>query len=126
MTHNPDDYRPATVEWSQFAACVGVGQLMFPDPSDSRGTHAAKRVCAVCPVRSECLNQAFEGGETWGVWGGFTPAERTALRRRVARNNLRVVNGADVVLLCLASLIAEAAGLDLDEIDELVAEGDAA
>ncbi len=36
-------------------------------------------VCRRCPVRTKCLNQALEAGETVGVWGGLTPAERASL-----------------------------------------------
>ena len=30
----------------------------------------AKDVCSGCPVRLECLADALERGEIWGVWGG--------------------------------------------------------
>lgn len=36
-------------------------------------------VCRRCPVRTKCLNQALEAGETVGVWGGLTPAQRASL-----------------------------------------------
>ena len=36
----------------------------------------AKKVCAMCPVRTDCLNWAIEHDETEGVWGGMGPAER--------------------------------------------------
>jgi WhiB family redox-sensing transcriptional regulator len=39
----------------------------------------AVTVCRRCPVRSRCLNQALDAGETLGVWGGLTPAQRAAL-----------------------------------------------
>ena len=39
----------------------------------------AVEICQRCPVRSRCLNQALEAGETLGVWGGLTPAQRAAL-----------------------------------------------
>ena len=39
----------------------------------------AVEVCHRCPVRSRCLDQALEAGETLGVWGGLTPAQRAAL-----------------------------------------------
>ncbi len=43
---------------------------------------AAKRVCARCPVRRECLNWALGNGQTVGVWGGMGEDERIALLRR--------------------------------------------
>lgn len=30
----------------------------------------AKRLCADCPIRSDCLASALSRGEPWGVWGG--------------------------------------------------------
>lgn len=39
----------------------------------------AVEVCQRCPVSTRCLNQALEAGETLGVWGGLTPAQRAAL-----------------------------------------------
>ncbi len=30
----------------------------------------AKAMCAKCPLRSNCLNDALDREEPWGVWGG--------------------------------------------------------
>lgn len=38
---------------------------------------AAKAICDnICPVRTECLQWAYEHDERDGIWGGLTPAER--------------------------------------------------
>ena len=42
----------------------------------------ARAVCAGCPVAGECLTWAVETNQTDGIWGGHTPAERRAVRRR--------------------------------------------
>lgn len=42
----------------------------------------AKEVCGRCPVKPECAEYAVIGQEPYGVWGGLTPAERNAIRRR--------------------------------------------
>jgi WhiB family transcriptional regulator, redox-sensing transcriptional regulator len=34
------------------------------------GADEAKRLCASCPIRVECLAGALLRGEPWGVWGG--------------------------------------------------------
>jgi WhiB family redox-sensing transcriptional regulator len=44
----------------------------------------ARAVCSGCPVRDECLQWALSTGQAAGVWGGLTPDERRALRRRPA------------------------------------------
>lgn len=66
--------------WAHRAACR-QGQ---PDDLFVRGAeqHRAKRVCAGCPVRTECLAEALDGRIEWGVWGGMTERERRALLRR--------------------------------------------
>lgn len=42
----------------------------------------AKKVCAGCPVKTECLAEALDNRIEWGVWGGMTERERRALLRR--------------------------------------------
>ena len=36
-------------------------------------------MCARCPVLAECAAYALAAGEPYGVWGGFTVAERRRL-----------------------------------------------
>ncbi len=66
--------------WSDFAACKGLR----PDELFVRGAaqNRAKQVCALCPVRTECLAEALDNSIEWGVWGGMTERERRALLRR--------------------------------------------
>lgn len=44
--------------------------------------NSAKQVCTGCPVRIDCLVEALDNHEQWGVWGGMTERERRALHRR--------------------------------------------
>jgi len=46
---------------------------------DEASFDRAVEVCRTCPVRARCLNEALNAGETLGVWGGLTPAQRAAL-----------------------------------------------
>ncbi|MEE2038638.1 WhiB family transcriptional regulator [Nocardiopsis sp. CT-R113] len=42
--------------------------LFFAEaPAD---VETAKAVCGACPVREQCLTDALERREPWGVWGG--------------------------------------------------------
>ena len=72
--------------WRADALCVQVDPDLF-FPETDRGTAfdrqvtAAKRVCAGCPVRTQCLDYALRVLPE-GIAGGTTPAERNALRRQ--------------------------------------------
>jgi len=73
--------------WRDIAACSGDRGALFYPPlrSERRSVKAArevraKRVCATCPVRTDCLEQALTFGERYGIWGGLTDAERRHLR----------------------------------------------
>ena len=71
--------------WAERALCARA------DPDACYPEHhaliaAAKRICATCPVRAQCLEYALSGADTWrgittGIWGGTTPRERSQLRQ---------------------------------------------
>lgn len=67
-------------DWATQAAC----RAQKPDDLFVRGAeqNQAKRVCAGCPVRTECLIEALDNEIEWGVWGGMTERERRALIKR--------------------------------------------
>jgi len=73
--------------WVLEANCRGRTHLFFaPDDSESRADRRrreaqAKSVCNECVVRVECLQEAFEADERFGIWGGLTERERRAARR---------------------------------------------
>lgn len=75
--------------WHAEAACASGEHdydLWFPArlPSQRNTDYSrAQAVCVKeCPVRLQCLDYALRAGETEGVWGGMTPSQRHALRRR--------------------------------------------
>lgn len=45
-------------------------------PSDGVGVEIAKRICAECPVKTECLEYALENRIDHGVWGGTSERQR--------------------------------------------------
>jgi WhiB family transcriptional regulator, redox-sensing transcriptional regulator len=85
---------PDSWDWQRRGACRGRGTAQFFHPDGERGSsrarreEAAKRVCYGCPVRAECAAHALTVREPYGVWGGFTEAERL---------HLLVVGGQDLV-----------------------------
>ena len=55
--------------WWAHAACTDQPTDLFF--ADGRGRLAeAVRVCATCPVRRDCYQDARARGEEYGVWGG--------------------------------------------------------
>jgi WhiB family transcriptional regulator, redox-sensing transcriptional regulator len=53
-------------------------EAFFPEKGGS--TRDAKRVCAGCPVRMECLEYALGNDERFGIWGGLSERERRRVR----------------------------------------------
>ena len=76
--------KPAASDaWQEFANCRSVDpELFFPNGTGGTITSAinnAKKVCASCLVRTECLDWAVETGQYNGVWGGLDEKERVGL-----------------------------------------------
>ncbi len=78
--------------WMDRARCRTVGgpDLMNHDGTGMKAARLderAKRVCAPCPVRAECLAYAlamegtYPAGFRGGIWGGHTAKERAAMVR---------------------------------------------
>ena len=69
--------------WRAKAACRDLDtDLFFPDSEADAGP--ALEVCAVCPVRAECLEWALATRQHDGIWGGATETARKRIRRRRA------------------------------------------
>lgn len=72
-----DNYDPE--DWTERALCAQTDpDAFFPDVGQT--TRHAKRTCAACEVRTECLEYALTHDERFGVWGGYSERERRALR----------------------------------------------
>jgi WhiB family redox-sensing transcriptional regulator len=73
------------IHWSELAVCRSVDpELFFPLKGDNATTKRAKRVCASCPVASECLEYGID--MAYGIYGGTTGLERRQIRNRRERN----------------------------------------
>ena len=79
---SPDHHTPA---WMDHARCRTLSPGEF-FPSDGVGVEVAKRVCAECAVKTECLEYALTYRIDHGVWGGCSERERRRIlrSRRVA------------------------------------------
>ena len=67
--------------WQELALCRQVDPAPF-FPKMGGSARAAKRICAMCDVRPECLSYALHTSPPpMGVWGGTTEDERLDIRR---------------------------------------------
>ena len=77
-------------DWYALAACSGKSNLFMLTDANSEprlgggrraDIAAAKALCESCPARLPCLELGIEVGDH-GVWGGLSPIELRAIRRR--------------------------------------------
>ena len=96
-------------DWRDDALCRQVdGNLWFPKQGASLAP--AKKICAVCPVRLECLDYALTTGQHEGVWGGLSANQREGMGRRDMGRERRANRAAQLV----------AAGVEIAEIAEII------
>ena len=76
------------LDWTDAAACRNSeGALFYPADTAERKEDrlerelVAKRICASCGVREDCLEAALARHETYGIWGGLNEFERRGLLR---------------------------------------------
>jgi WhiB family redox-sensing transcriptional regulator len=82
----PDPQQTPTADvtdgsWRLYARCAETDpEAFFPGKGES--SRSAKRVCAGCTVRAECLEYALTYDVRFGIWGGVSERERRRMRRR--------------------------------------------
>lgn len=96
--------------WRARAACSTADpDLFFPDSDTPKEQiEQAKQICASCPVRQACLEDAIRSGESEAICGGLTGRERRSvvalegrrLRRpgRASARQLAVKHGAHLLV----------------------------
>jgi WhiB family redox-sensing transcriptional regulator len=76
------DVEAKLTSWISRAACRQASPgLFYPAQGESPAARRyredrAKRVCAQCPVRIDCLDHALKTGQGLGVWRGMNEPER--------------------------------------------------
>lgn len=78
------------MKWFERAACRESHVSVFfpPDAREPDAWNMARFVCAMCPVRKECLELVIDlesSDDKWGMFGGLTPYERKMKRRKKAK-----------------------------------------
>lgn len=48
----------------------------------------AREICATCPVQSQCLQEAVDNKEQYGMWGGAAPIGRKRIERKHRRRRM--------------------------------------
>jgi len=67
--------------WQADSLCAQTDpEAFFPEKGGS--TRDAKKICASCDVRAQCLEYALSNDERFGIWGGLSERERRKLRKR--------------------------------------------
>lgn len=67
-------------EWYARGVCAQTDPEAFY-PQLGGSTVPAKKVCAICPVESQCREYALANGEPHGVWGGTSEQDRRRILR---------------------------------------------
>ncbi|WP_051362502.1 WhiB family transcriptional regulator [Amycolatopsis thermoflava] len=76
-------------DWHERGACQLFPELDWIAPGGEKPTPrqraaaetACRVICAACPVRMLCAEDALRRGEPWGIWGGLDRKDRTAVAR---------------------------------------------
>lgn len=79
----PPQWHPSrTPHWTDLAECTDADpEEWFPETGENGSR--AKRICARCRVREECLDYAVSSPDLLdGIWGGTTEHERRPLRKQ--------------------------------------------
>lgn len=68
------------VDWRDGALCAQIGGNAW-FPNSAQAAAEARRICAVCDVRPECLEHALTYDERFGIWAGLSQAQLDRIRR---------------------------------------------
>ena len=69
------------LSWQADALCAQTDpEAFFPEKGGS--TREAKKICAQCDVKAQCLEFALSIDARFGIWGGLSERERRKLKKR--------------------------------------------
>jgi WhiB family redox-sensing transcriptional regulator len=72
--------RPAAgrMDWRHLGLCEPDDRLFV----EGAAQRTATRLCRGCPVQVECLAEALQSRQDWGIWGGLTERQRRLVLKR--------------------------------------------
>lgn len=79
VDHHPDTFTPE----------IDANATVLARRAHTEAILAALRICATCPVREQCLADAYETGDKWTIRGGTTGEQRVQSRRVAAIRDLQ-------------------------------------
>lgn len=56
-------------------------RLFFPLGNTDMYGDSRRKICSACPVQIQCLDYGEYISPDQGAWGGFTPKQRSAMRK---------------------------------------------
>lgn len=64
--------------WTEHALCSQTDPEAFFPKKGANGLllKRVRDICAICPVKQDCLDAALAGGISHGIWGGTTGKQR--------------------------------------------------
>ena len=74
------------MDWQVGAECAknkNREKIEFFFSEEPKEKAVARSMCAICPVRKECIKWALETSQIWGIWGGKDEHE---IRRTLSVN----------------------------------------
>ena len=123
-----DDVDEGPLAWQERALCAQTDpEAFFPEKGGS--TREAKRVCATCEVREECLEYALANDERFGIWGGmsepaaiFIGSLVASLLAQLAAREMKLIAS----IFANLAIVAFVPGLGLYRCMSLMAQGNTA
>ena len=68
------------MEWMDQALCREVDyELFFPEGGG--GSKNARKICAKCEVKTQCLDYALTFPHMIGIWGGTSEKQRRKMKQ---------------------------------------------
>ncbi len=112
-----EDERNGSLDWQNRAICPQTDpEAFFPEKGGS--TREAKKVCAVCDVRTQCLDYALGKDERFGIWGGLSERERRRFKQQQQEGSEDATS--EEVQLAITTIL-ESSDFSEDRLTELAA-----